>query len=162
ETVVKLYRGRKRAAFEQTLEDWGDDFWRFVRSFGPIKERERVNNIEEILASVLEDVVDHAVYHAYIDNVSTTSKEYHAILLNLVQQEINAAYASGQWASKAFGSRIIDKYWRTIIRFAEEYKKDKKLHDNIIELCVAVLLQNFHGSHSSGVVIAGFGQKDIF
>ena len=35
ETIVKLYRAQKKTRSERTVEAWGEDFWRFVRRFGP-------------------------------------------------------------------------------------------------------------------------------
>jgi hypothetical protein len=39
ETIIKLYRQQKRNRSEPYVEAWGEDFWRFVRRFGPIRER---------------------------------------------------------------------------------------------------------------------------
>jgi hypothetical protein len=162
ETIVKLYRAQKKTRSERTVEAWGEDFWRFVRRFGPIRERERINNIEATLSSVFQEIDDHAVYHAHLANVSTTSSEYQDIVLDLIQREIDEAYESKSWTSKRYESQIVNKYWKTIIQFTGGYRRGSKLYNKVLELSLAVLLRHYYGSPTSGIVISGFGTNDIF
>jgi len=60
ETIIKLYRSEKNDRHDPTVEQWGQDFWRFVGKFGPIQERERINNIRSILSSVFASIDDMA------------------------------------------------------------------------------------------------------
>jgi hypothetical protein len=162
ETVIRIYRAQKKSTAERLLEDWGDDFWQFVRKFGPITERGRTNNIEVTLYSVFQEIEDHAVYHAHLANVSTTSAEYQKILLDLTELEIKEAYVTSNWADKKYASQIVNKYWRVIGQFAAPYKRGSALYDKTIELAIAILLKQYYPTNCSGIVIAGFGQKDIF
>jgi hypothetical protein len=82
--------------------------------------------------------------------------------LELFQREIDGAYETSSWASKRLGTQIVNKYWRTIGQFAVGYKRGSKLYDKAIELSIAVLVKQYYPDICSGVVIVGFGQKDIF
>ena len=76
ETIIKIYRYEKKTKSEPTIAAWGDDFWRFVRKFGPIKERERENNIRSIISSHLSEIEECAIRDAHRLGVSYDSAEY--------------------------------------------------------------------------------------
>jgi len=161
ETIVKLYRSSKKARSEQTVRNWGDDFWTFVRKFGPVREREKLRNVRGVLESIFQGLEEGAMYFAHLRN-TLGAEQIQEIFVELMNREISNAYSMQRWATKKQGLAIVNKFSKIILELASAFPKKSAAHDKALELSVASLLNHVYSSQHSGVVIAGFGDRDVF
>jgi hypothetical protein len=162
ETIVKLYRSDRRSKSQLTIGDWGGDFWRFVRRFGPIRERERTNNVRGILASYFASIEEEASELVHSRGVSPNSSEHKKIIRSLMKRTIHRAKDHhGVWANSSQAKLIAAKYAKEIFHQASAFKDQQDI-DLALELCILVLCRDIYSPLRSGVVIAGFGNREVF
>lgn len=166
ETIIKLYRQQKRNRSEPYVEAWGEDFWRFVRRFGPIREKDINKNIERVLRSIFGDFEREALIEAHRRGVAPASVDYENLLFNLAERKAQIILQNRRVAlTRATARLIVNRYWKVILQvFDEEFpaSRRKRFFDKAIELALVSLVRHEYSGQMSGVVIAGFGQRENF
>jgi hypothetical protein len=164
ETIVKIYRSQKGRSSHSTIVGWRDDFIKFVVNFGDIRSPDKLENFDSLVSSAFQEVRDEVRKNARRLNISITSKNY----ISLVDEGLDHLLAHHVGSRKIFSDTYMTpvrrqygsvlgtaatNYFgfcgRAIVRKAKTYAER--------------LIQNDETSPiSSGIVIAGFGDDDIF
>jgi len=163
ELIVKEYREQKKDKSKPTVREWSQDFFQFVRRFGSIKANHIEQNLRAIIGTTFREQERMAFYQAQYKNVSIPSDEYHKILVKLLDEKTAEMSSTGTWLTEAQGRAFSNKYWRVIASEINSLvpSKDKALKNATINLAGAVLYSRDFSPLLSGVVVTGFGEKEL-
>jgi hypothetical protein len=112
ETIIKLYRARKRAEAESTVEAWAADFVRFLKRFGRIRKADISKNVSDVLHASFEQLEFSAIYSAFRQRVPTTSQKYEKILIEVLEGAIEELMQFGRLFSAARSISVMRAYQR--------------------------------------------------
>jgi hypothetical protein len=164
ETIIKLYRNQKGRDTEQLVVDWANDFFKFLGQFGHITKRNRDDNVESVCLSTLFEAVRTYDERAQADGISHGSDEYEVGLRNHLARRAAAVSRASPWVdksrftvlSKQFGTAIA----KALVAHLDGYSSDTK--KEAIAFLIGTLLLEVSSPQTSGVVIAGFGEREYF
>ena len=166
ETIIKDYRARKGSSSHQTIEKWTDDFISFVRSFGIIEDLHRKQNAATILSSFFEEILETAgsIYNqasqhddVEIGDLPEAIKALADLRATQLSQDLAITKKSAQDKVLEFNKDVIETVSVGMFsRFFDEMPSE------IIDCAVAALLSAEVSRASSGLVIAGFGDEEVF
>lgn len=172
ETIIKEYRNNMGPERHDTLEDYSENFLKFLQSNnGLFPENEQLKVFEKTLNSyysfIKESIskdVDGALQNKNSlteqDIIKITSKRITTIHTTLIKRSSlpNVPADHGKSILKTYGN-LIDKVIDRVFEKLPIYKKDRNLLKNMSGLYFS---KDFFPANTSGVVIAGLGKKDIF
>ena len=172
ETIIKEYRNNMGPERHDTLEDYSENFLKFLQSNnGLFPENEQLKVFEKTLNSyysfIKESIskdVDRALQNKNSlteqDIIKITSKRITTIHTTLIKRSSlpNVPADHGKSILKTYGN-LIDKVIDRVFEKLPIYKKDRNLLKNMSGLYFS---KDFFPANTSGVVIAGLGKKDIF
>lgn len=164
ETVIKLYRRQKGLRTEGLITDWAEDFFRFLESFGNVTTADKIEHVYNVSLSILLDILRR--YHERVTEAGMThgTPEYEEGLRKLLRHRAAMLAESDPWILKRQQESVLKRLAEPISRaisdalgdFEEETKKQA-----LLILAATLLFKN--GSPSvSGIVIAGFGEREYF
>ncbi|TFH46844.1 MAG: hypothetical protein E4G94_01515 [ANME-2 cluster archaeon] len=173
ETIIKIYRiklGKKK--FEQ-LNGYAEDFLKFLDCGNPLFP----DSVQEefLLTTVyyhlyyIEEEIEKEVNSVILENDKITQKEAKKIISTIIKKHYeewkNAEFISS--IPKNHTNDIIEKYGEKIDEAIDEVFQNLpiyKRHFAHLKEIAANLFSKFHilSDHFSGIVIAGFGEKDVF
>lgn len=164
ETIIKLYRRQKGGVTERTITNWGNDFFKFVRSFGAINRSDKDDNVESLLLSTLADLVRQFEEWATSVGLSHESEAHDQHLRNTIKKRAEFAMQQQPWASATAANTLIKRYGKQILAIVngvlDGYSDDTK--KEAVSLLAATLIMQASSPQASGVVIAGFGDDEYF
>ena len=165
ETIIKQYRKQKADRNERTAEAWADNFVRYLRSFGNIRAGHIRENVIGVLYSTFDQIEIDASYYAVKENIQIGTPAYNARLLELVEDRIQQFGASGFHFTRAASLRILNTYSDQILEAVARFvpsAANRKLIDASVDLGALALISKEFSPISSGFVIAGFGEQEVF
>lgn len=162
ETIVKVYTSCLRNKPFDTLEEYADDFFRFLA-----KDKRVYNSGYE--KRLVRSVLDYCLMENMPRFKSTDKREQ--TLSNNVNEKIKAFLSMR--SLEGIGDNFIQSFLQThgdcLKRYMSEINNiriDKKTQENIVLLCAHMLSKSDFlcrsTGPSTGVVIAGYGNKEIF
>ena len=176
ETIIKIYRQRIGTRGFARLEDYAQDFLRFLgnnRSLFPTSEQS--NYFRGMVGALYRSINDN-INKKVKDALNSTPKNPDAVIRQIIGSEIDEIYERLKKEktlpgfSEQFASRLKRKF-RTAIRDAQNQAFQKlplRSSDRLKLKALAGWLftrdcfRNFRSAVTSGVVVAGFGEKDIY
>jgi hypothetical protein len=163
ELIVKEYRENKKSKSKPTVLEWSQDFFEFVRSFGSIKASDIEGHLIGIISSTFREQERLAFYQARARNISIPSDDYHKVLIKLLDEKAAEMSSTGGWMTTAQGRTFGNKYWRVVAQTVDTLvaSKDKSLRNSAVNLAGSLLYSNEFSPLFSGVVVSGFGEKEI-
>lgn len=172
ETLIKMYRKQLGDTIFPKLIDYCEDFINFLAGNSNFfLEEDQSRSVEAIVIDNFENIKEEIVYaiedtFEKQDKVSKTEAKKivdDAIEENCQKLE-SRKYISG--FEKSFISSIPKKYNSTfeeIIDFVfDELSISNKSRNKLLKIAANSLLRDNFSSHQSGIVIAGFGDKEVF
>jgi hypothetical protein len=165
ETIAKIYRQQKGAKGEKTVAVWADDFCRYISKFGNIRPEDRSRNVQNVVGSVFDNLQTDAFKEARQKNISVPSKDYVALLLKNVQQEIIKLQRIDDFFNEEQKIKFIAGHAADIDQSVNEFFQafdDVELVAKARELALLSIFKKQFSPQSSGVVIAGFGNDEMF
>ncbi len=165
ETIVKMYRQQKGAKNEDTIVDWAADFCSWLKGFGKIRDADINDNIELILSSWFENLQRDALRLARSKKVTIPSQDYVKLLLSEISKLTNRLAERPDVITDTAQKAVVEEFGETITKAVSDifqvYESEDVLK-NARELGLLLLFKNIYSDHSSGIVIAGFGEKGNF
>lgn len=164
ETIVKMYRSQNGAKSHQTIQQWGADFVSYVSRFGNIDEHEREMNVESVVDSVFMELLGDVLAKAMAGRISHNSDEFKQLLkdhLEVLTENIDQK----PFFSNVYMSSFKVLYGDAIDGIVNKYLggvNDKSIKALADEYIYKFITHSSFSPFSSGVVIAGFGDADIF
>jgi hypothetical protein len=165
ETVIKLYRAQKVDKSEPTIEAWAKDLVAFLRTFGPIRKKDISQNVRSILESSFDELEALALQVAVSRNVSVPSKEFEKIQIELITKRKAVMDSRKPSFSAAAAARILKVHEKELVQIIGDYLKGSKnaqLLDEFVGFASRVLVSDHFSPLSTGVAIAGFGNRETF
>jgi hypothetical protein len=173
ETIIKIYRkkiGRRRFAH---LEDYANDFLHFLRGNRSLFSKPDQQDYFEMLVSAFyqrinKDIQDRAKKHLEKSGRITTAETREIVQLEIEKHfnELKACkYLPG--FTDQFATKLVQKYLKLLNKLYEHFFQKLPLPSRArVKLCTMsgwlFVRDNFRLHGTSGVVIAGFGEGDIY
>jgi hypothetical protein len=165
ETIVKLYRSSRGNAFENTIVEWGSSFVDYVKTFGHIRDEDKIFNIYSVLNSVFRQTMDQTKALAKAKGIKWPSEEYEALLKEVLEQRVAELTRLDNWFDTVATKAIVNEFGGVINTAIDEHFSayDDDLKHCAGALAILAIAKDFYSpSYSSGIVVAGFGEKEIF
>ena len=160
-----MYRQQKGAKNEDTIADWSADFCSWLKSFGKIRDEDITDNIELILSSWFENLQRDALRLARNKKVTIPSQDYVNLLLSEISKLTNRLSERPDALTDTEQKAAVEEFGETITKTVSDIFQVYESEDVLKyarELGLLLLFKNIYSDHSSGIVIAGFGEKEIF
>lgn len=165
ETIIKLYRQQKGAQSEPTVSDWAEDFQRYIETFGKISQKDRVDNVEDVVRSYFAAILDEADDCAISRGISIGSDDYIKLLKSLFTEKIADISQKDRWLNSRQARAFIKQFGSVVDGIRAEFLDEFADTDlsQIGDLFISAAIFSEHSSPmASGVVIAGFGDDEYF
>jgi hypothetical protein len=172
ETIIKTYRERLGSEKKNTLKEYYDDFINFI------KNDPRLQNTKSEI--VLVQRIFNEVFLSLLNEIEGRINDY--ISKNSVPEKSTVE----KWILNLAGvyTEKIKNNWKTVSGFDEDfYTEFKKRHekyimavidshmtfklgqssrDQLFDMAYSLIVSNIFSNSSSGVVIAGYGEDELF
>lgn len=173
ETIIKVYRDKIDGRILDSSNEYAEDFINFLKNETIFRsETEQEKYITERIYGYLQFIADQIKRKIYKEESTKREKIEEEIIYGIISEIINLEY--DKWKRievpssipKNHPKTIIDKYG-PIFREAQNYFFGKELNEDLsiklTEICASVFAKpGLEHLSNSGVVIAGFGEKEIF
>lgn len=175
ETIIKIYRnklGKKKFA---TLKEYADDFIEFLDNGNPLfpdsVQEDYLRSSIYAYFNFIKDTITKKVHSKMDERSEITNEEIKQIVSEIIEEHYGTWEKADNIPSipKSYNKTIIDKYAKIIDKAIEEVFEKlpiSKSSSNQLKRIVANLFSKFpegiEQENISGVVIAGFGEKDTF
>jgi hypothetical protein len=172
ESTVKIYRDRLGSISFPRLEDYFNHFLSFIRSaedlFPYIEQQKYVRNIIFQYFSLLRHETDDAVKVALQNNPKITKAAVQKILADTVARHYRKwreFETVADWSPRKIRGFIIDS--ESIIseikdQVFQHHKFSATALKQLRQMAAMLFSKKNFGKHWSGIVVAGFGQDEIF
>ena len=169
ETIVKMYREMLEEKEFDTLEEYTDSFFNFLGNFNIAAEIQEfyVENIAEVWFRAIHDILDKWV----AERLSTGKGQVSASsvktkLRDLISTEYRESLKSGSSStlSSKTRSELRNKYRNSIQGVIKEVFENHPITSRMRTelITIAINAASVGLPNQSGVVIAGFGKKDLY
>jgi hypothetical protein len=175
ETIIKVYRkklGRKKF---NALKEYASDFIKFLNNGNPLfpasEQEAYLHNFIDDYFNFIKDTITKKVHSKIDEKGEITDQEIKQIVSDIIKDDHDSWRKAESIPSipKRFNKSIIDKYEKDIdkrIRQIFEKLPISKNNANQLKEIAVWLFSKFrkdlYKEGASGVVIAGFGEKDFF
>ncbi len=175
ETIIKVYRNNLGKKKFSTLEEYASDFVKFLDNGNPLfPDSVQGEYLEETIYSFLDYIKQQIKeeVHATIDEKGKISDE---AIERIVAEVVEGQYENWEKTDnipsipKSFNKNVIRKYEKifdeTIKNIFEELPISRKYLNQLKKIAASLFTkfpEHIVREHVSGVVIAGFGEKDTF
>jgi len=167
ETIIKVYRERNRNKSFDYLVNYVDDFINFLQLSNLFDQRAKDNYIKKSLVFSVMGISEE------IKNVFPKPKEINNKVLKLIitkMLDARAEKAKQKAINTAFDlekqNQILEPYKKEIIEFIsselQEYNFLENFSEKVYEMAKDSIFCNPINMGSTGIVISGFGKKEVF
>ena len=162
EIIIKEFRKTLRNEPCNTLFDYADSFIKYVKEFEFITEKQQ----KDTLFTECHNIISHICY-TYIKtlenkfvSVENITPEQAAQVLNTVIEEDNNSVNNN--LDVIFVEQYKNDILEIIGNWFEKYEISMNQKENIFKIILSHLGEANHLGNVSGIVIAGYGDKEIF
>jgi hypothetical protein len=162
ETLIKLYRKDKKGIAEQTVVDWANDFISYLRRYHKFGPEDFDSNIGAILSSTFDELLQSVTLTIQATR-RVTKDDFENTLQEKTREKVAAAKAAKEFL---VGKALADfnrKYAGVIKRSLQRFQGLKKeVAEDLEDLAMLSLSRLVFSPISSGLVVAGFGDRENF
>lgn len=175
ETIIKVYRNNLGKKKFNTLKEYAHDFIEFLDNGNPLfpdsVQEEYLRSSTYAYFNFIKDAITKKVHRKIDEKGEITDEEIEQIVSQIIKEHYKNWEKTDNIPSipKSFNKNIIDKYKGIIDKAIEEVFEKlpiSKNHSNQLKKIAASLFSKFpegiQKGDISGVVIAGFGEKNTF
>lgn len=165
ETVIKMYRQQNGRQVFPTVNAWADDFFSWVDSFGQISKSEKDNNVANICQAFLADIEDELLDIAIEERISIDSGEYNSRYITVLENKARSIIRNFEaWTKSRGQASFLKSIGPILARVVDNFYNGKP--DDLKEAAILFLgvacIYKYNSPQVSGVVVAGFGEDEIF
>lgn len=167
ETIVKVYRDRLGKRKFDTLEQYAQDFLAFLeaKDNGLYSEEQQGDHFELIIAwiayTVEEKLNDPSLLPSDLENAKDIVD---SIIVKLYDEWVEAEDLPS--FPDDHGQKVLERYGQFIEGLIEKrftgIPVSEKSHNLLLEICAFLPVKDIFPDTYAGVVISGFGDKDIY
>jgi hypothetical protein len=165
ETIIKMYRQQKGKKSETHIIKWGEDFVKYLSKFGNIREEDREKNIENLCLAWFSQIEERVAHQASMSGIAMGSPEYVTLFTGKLKEKEKEVTSKPFWLNsrdgKAFARKYKDAISTAVTKTFGDFQ-NKDLLVAAVEFIIPALLKFSFSPQSSGFVIAGFGDDEIF
>ena len=162
EVIIKSFRAKLKSKNYDYLEGFADEFFKFLRKNKFKSNVVHDNYVHSVIVNVFDDM------HNRIKAQNVTKRNFHkefrdhadAILDAICQNE--TLKISKELNLETFKEKYSDSCRTLVTEIFEGYYVSKANHKLALELIFYFLIHSTPSDTFSGVVISGFGKKDLF
>jgi hypothetical protein len=110
ETIVKIYRNSKRDRGEDSIAAWGENFIKFVGTFGTINDSDRKDNFELIVQSWFAQITQIVLNEMNENNEPLTNEVYNSAILRHLNRQIRKFEREDKIFADEFVATLKTKY----------------------------------------------------
>lgn len=175
ETIIKIYRNNLDKKKFNTLKEYANDFVEFLDNgnllFPNSVQEEYLRNSIYSYFDFIKDTITRRVHSVIEEKVKVTDEEIEQIVSKIIREHYENWEKADNIPSipKSYNKDIINKHKKIIEKAIEEVFEElpiSKSHSNQLKKIAVSLFSKFpediEKGDISGVVIAGFGEKDTF
>ena len=166
ELIIKLYRKSNGGDPKEHLEDYATDFLSYIESDGIIRtedEDEKFQDHVDLIFLRVSEIIDEAIKIA-IDE-SETGNITEDEIDEIANSEIEKIWRSYEQVNEIEGSFIEELLHHHETRFAksrEAILQKLPISDEKLKKLKEITCHVFVEANNTGIVIAGYGEKDLF
>lgn len=169
ETIIKVYRAKLGQTKYNKLEDYCNSFLNFIQDF--FSENDQIDYLELTVMSYLNTIIKDIKENiqSFLDSEPQISqKQITRIIAEVIQEHYNEWNMAETLPNldNSFINDITGKYKDTFEKLIktmfEKVELGKKLKEKLIFICACLFSKNRFPTDITGVVIAGFGEEEIF
>jgi hypothetical protein len=163
ETIIKMYRGQKGRNSHNTVSEWSKDFFTYLRVFGTLSPRDKLMNLYHVCESSFRQVIQHAEELCQSSDIAWGSPESIETLKEVLDTQSGGF--DGTWLVGKQQTDFIAKFGDFVDKVTEKIfddYKDAELSKLAEKFISAAIFAKSGSPNSTGVVIAGFGDQEIF
>lgn len=165
ETIIKKYREEKNGDSFPTIEEWTADFIAYVESFPKIDDHHKEENTRNVTFSVVSAMLEEAKIEALNNEEHVDSEAFYKAMAEYIDDQTELFDESDDWLSPDLVTEQLDKYEAVILEGfsgAMSPFSDEDLVRSMFRYLVGFLKSRKFSPRMSGVVIAGFGDDEMF
>lgn len=172
ETIIKVFRSQLKNQRFDTLDNYADQFIRFLSGGSKIIPKSAQESYYREIVSSLFLAIREQINEDVKGFVKIHNKISEKEIKNIASQVIASAhkewesYGNLPAISTGYPQKVLNTYQQAIDKILEIvfeklpiYKSDKAL---LYKIGINIAIKNRFSTRSSGVVIAGFGEKKFF
>jgi hypothetical protein len=164
ETIIKLYRKEKKLDSESHVIKWAEDFEKFLRKFGKIEDKHKIENVENVVSSWFHQIRETSEMAAFSRGVAIPSPEFTEILIERLNSK-QAELGADQHFKGAKGKALLRGYISTVASIAVQAfgcSPDEDIFKAAVVFGLTAIAARELSPQSSGIVVAGFGEEEFF
>jgi len=172
EMLIKSFRKNLGAKCENTVEEYGRNFLRFLsdnKNFFPLSSQNEwlVTNVEGYYTYMRNSLLDE-VNNKLKDKGNISRKETDNILFNIINSEHNELknqdfiYGLDKQFEKELRKQKLNIFKKIRLKVFENINFNKTLVRKLNDIAVFLLTRDIFPDNTSGIVIAGYGLKEIY
>lgn len=172
ETIVKFYRARIGSRNFPHLEDFAEDFLKFLRSSRQISPAaDQAEYFETLVAAFYKCITVHTQQRVS-EHIAKNGKITIAETKQIVQSEIERHHAELKAIrtlpgfSQQFANRLLKKHEKRVKRayqhFFQKLPVSSSIRRKLLDCSGWIFVRDYFRIPNSGLVIAGFGERDIY
>ncbi|MBE9050903.1 hypothetical protein IQ243_10840 [Nostocales cyanobacterium LEGE 11386] len=172
ETLIKIYRKKLKDSSFPTLKEYCNDFINFLTNhINFFSEKEQFLSLISIVSDIfqqLREEIRFSVAKAFEENTELSDLEINHISEEIIDRFYEHLDKLELFSSlsKSFVNSITRKYKKNFEDLITKILEDLSISNNsktkLNKIALYALIKNHFSSHASGIVIAGFGEEEIF
>lgn len=164
EVICKQFRAERGSRAEATVEGWADAFVNYLSTFAPMENDAIASNTCLALAAWLEEVGRSSLATARRKKIALTSPEYVKLLVDNLQRFTKRFDACDKLLDQHQQAKLFKQFSGSIEAVVQDFYgsyNDQALLDAAREFAVTVLACDEFSPRSTGIVVAGYGDKQL-
>jgi hypothetical protein len=168
EIIIKEYRKTLKKDKFDTLFDYANNFIKYVEEY-PLITEEQQKDILLSICDIIISFVNKKFFHAIENELNTVENitlGQISSVLDSVIEDIQQQNMTDEASYTAFDVDFVDKYKndinKIIDKLFEKHEISIRQRESILEIIKADINKANHLDNFSGIVIAGYGDKEIF
>lgn len=165
ETIIKIYRGKQGLLAKPTISEWAADFVGFVRAFGVVERDHKVENLKTLVAAVLDELLAAAQDQCANLSDGEEGEGFSEALHRLLSERLAHLQRQPLWLKKAKSHQLVKDYGEAlaeVVTGAGPFIESDSLRKLAVEVVINTLIRGVGSPITSGFVIAGFGEDELF
>ncbi|MBU1385671.1 MAG: hypothetical protein KKE52_08070 [Alphaproteobacteria bacterium] len=165
ETIIKIYRGKHGAQSKPTISAWAKDFVAFVRTFGVVEQHHKVENLKALVAAVLDEIVSAAQEQCSNSSEGDEGESFSDALHRLLTDRLAQLQRKPLWLKRSRSQQLVKQYGEAlaeVVATAGPITESDSLRKLAAEVVINTLIRDVESPITSGFVIAGFGDDELF
>ena len=166
ETIIKMYREKLGKESFSTIQEYSDDFFKWISEEKFCSDEQQKENIFLIFLTMFNDIYENyrrELFHTIETDGKISTQKRRAKLNDILEDHLG--FLRARKDSGVSSNNIMKKYeeqFRNALSVFQELNLTQSLTNKFRSYARLLLTKDYLSHRSSGIVIAGFGEDEIF